>query len=152
MVVTFTRLFFREGKGGKIARSVSQKIKKRTLGCVAGVYGKFTEPHTLKEMEVTLLQYDVATINNSFKSRKRLLRIKLKPTIQSAVEVLRILDRAFSERYHHLKRGLPCEECKELGEKELRPDDYEDNCDGPHCHNLEPKLKDLLSGASVKLL
>ena len=76
------------------------------------------------------------------------------------MEVLRTLDRAFSERYPRLKRGLPCEECEELGEKgrmitldeELRPDEYEDNCDGPHCHNLKPELKDLLSGASAKLL
>ena len=94
------------------------------------------------------------------KSRKRLLQIKLKPMSQSAVEVLRTLDRAFSKIFSDLERGLPCEECEEQGEKgrmialdeELRPDDYEDNCDGPHCHNLEPKLKDLLSGVSVKLL
>ena len=111
-------------------------------------------------MEFTLLQYDEAFTKNSLKSRQRLLQIKLKPESRSAVEALRALDRAFSERYPHLKRGLPCDECEELGEKgrmialdeELRPDDYEDNCDGPHCHNLEPKLKDLLSGASVKLL
>ena len=160
LVVTFTRLFFQEGKGGKIAQSFSQKIEKRTLGCVAGVYGKFTEPHTSQKMEFTLLQYDEACTKNSLTSRQRLLRIKLKPESRSAVEVLRSLDRAFSERYSDLERGLPCEKCEKLGEKgrmialdeELRPDDYEDNCDGPHCHNLEPKLKDLLSGASVKLL
>ena len=79
---------------------------------------------------------------------------------RSAVEVLRTLDRAFSEMYSNLERGLPCEECEELGEKgrmialdeELCPDEFEDNCDFPHCHNLEPKLKDLLSGASVKII
>ena len=111
-------------------------------------------------MEFILLQYDEATIKNSLKSRKRLLQIKLRPMSRSAVEALRTLDRAFSKMYSNLERGLPCEECEELGEKgrmialdhELRPDDYEDNCDGPQCHNLEPKLKDLLSGASVKLL
>ena len=111
-------------------------------------------------MEFTLLQYDEAFTKNSLKSRQRLLQIKLKPESRSAVEVLRRLDRAFSEMYSDLERGLPCEKCETLGEKgrmialdkELRPDRYEDNCDGPHCHNLEPKLKDLLSGASVKLL
>ena len=59
--------------------------------------------------------------------------------------------------YSDLERGLPCEECEELGEKgrmialdeELRPDEYEDNCDGPHCHNLKPKLKDLFEGPSI---
>ena len=154
LVVTFTRLFFQEGKGGKITQSFSQKIEKRTLGCVAGVDGKFTEPHTSKRMEFTLLQYDEATTENSLKSRKRLLKIKLKPTSHSAVEVLRALDRAFSERYPHLKRGLPCEECEKLGEKgrmialdeQLRPDEFEDNCDFPYCHNLEPKLTDIFSG------
>ena len=155
--MTFTRLFFREGKGGKIAQSFSQKIEKRTLGCVAGVYGKFTEPHKSKMMEFNLLQYDEACTKNSLTSRQRLLRIKLKPESRSAVEVLRRLDRAFSEMYSDLERGLPCEECETLGEKgrmivldkELQPDRYEDNCDGPHCHNLEPKLKDIFAGPCI---
>ena len=159
LVVTFTRLFFQEGKGGEIAQCFSQKIEKRTLGLVAGVYGKFKEPHKSKTMEFTLLQYDEATTENSLQSRQRLLRIKLKPESRSAVEVLRRLDRAFSEIYSHLERGLPCEKCEEQGEKgrmialdkELRPDEYEDNCDFPYCHNLEPKLKDLLSGVKMNL-
>ena len=108
-------------------------------------------------MEFTLLQYDEACTKNSPTSRQRLLQIKLKPMSQSAVEVLRTLDRAFSKMYSNLERGLPCEECEKLGERgrmitldeELRPDDYEDNCDGPHCHNLKPKLKDLFAGPSI---
>ena len=157
LVVTFTRLFFQDGKGGEIAQCFSQKIEKRTLGLVAGVYGKFKEPHKSKTMEFTLLQYDEATTENSLQSRQRLLRIKLKPESRSAVEVLRRLDRAFSEIYSHLERGLPCEKCEEQGEKgrmialdkELLPDEYEDNCDFPYCHNLEPKLKDIFAGPRI---
>ena len=68
LVETFTRLFFKEGGGGEIAQCFSQKIENRTLGCVAGVYGKFTRPRTSEKMEFTLLQFDEADKPNSFKS------------------------------------------------------------------------------------
>ena len=61
LVVIFTRLFFKEGGEGEIAQCFSQKIEKRTLGCVAGVYGKFTVPQTSEYLSFTLLQYDTLT-------------------------------------------------------------------------------------------
>ena len=84
---------------------------------------------------------------------QRLLRIKLKPINFSAVEVLRTLDEAFSEKYSELERGLPCQECEEEGERGriirldegLRPRKHKDYCDGLARHNLTPELKTLLT-------
>ena len=153
LVVIFTRLFFKEGGEGEIAQCFSQKIEKRTLGCVAGVYGKFTVPQTSEDMSFTLLQFDEASGGDSFESMQRLLRIKLKPINFSAVEVLRTLDEAFSQKYSEVERGLPCEECEEEGEKGriirldegLRPPKHKDYCDGLARHNLSQKLKTLLT-------
>ena len=153
LVETFTRLFFKEGGGGEISQCFSQKIENKTLGCVAGVYGKFTVPHTSEKMEFTLLQYDEGEKSNSFKSMQRLLRINLTPMNQSAVDVLRSLDKAFSQRYKELERGLPCEDCEKEGlrgkviklDENLQPSEYEDNCDGFGCHNMQPKLSVLFT-------
>ena len=148
-------MFFKEGGEGEIAQCFSQKIEKRTLGCVAGVYGKFTVPQTSEDMSFTLLQYDEPSGGDSFESMQRLLRIKLKPINFSAVEVLRTLDEAFSQKYSELERGLPCEECEKEGKRGtiirldegLRPRKHKDYCDGLARHNLTPELKTLLTSS-----
>ena len=153
LVVIFTRLFFKEGGEGEIAQCFSQKIEKRTLGCVAGVYGKFTVPQTSEDLSFTVLQYDEASGGDSFESMQRLLRIKLKCISFSAVVVLRTLDEAFSKKYAEVERGLPCQECEEEGERGkiirldegLRPQKHKDYCDGLARHNLTPELKTLLT-------
>ena len=84
---------------------------------------------------------------------QRLLRIKLKPVSPSAIEVLRTLNEAFSQKYSEVERGVPCKECEKEGERGriirldegLQPRKHKDYCDGLARHNLTPELKTLLT-------
>ena len=94
----------------------------------------------------------MATKSTSEVAMQRLLRINLKPMNQSSVYVLRSLDKAFSERYKELERGLPCKDCENEGVKgkmtrldeNLQPLKHKDYCDGFDRHNLNPEMKSLL--------
>ena len=79
----------------------------------------------------------------------------MKPVGPSAIEVLRTLNEAFSQKYSEVERGLPCQDCEGEGEKGriiqldegLRPRKHKDYCDDLERHDLCPRLKTLLTSS-----